>query len=223
MLTLNKRVILTKISNIGNDVQALWRHYDDSASPAFIAEHQSMHVSILSVASCAGRLLSGAGSDLLVKKINMNRMWCLFLSAVTFTAAQFSALQIENPHYLAFVSGLTGLAYGILYGFFPSLLALKFGVMGMSQNWGTITLAPIISGNLFNVLYGEIYDKHSVILSDGERECLEGLSCYWTASLVTLLAALVGTVLSLGSIWRENRIWKHENGIRGRSNHDRDV
>lgn len=215
--------MLTEVSNIGNDVQALWRHYDDSASPAFIVKQQSVHVSILSVASCAGRLLSGAGSDLLVKNLNMNRMWCLFISALAFTVAQFSALLIENPHYLAFVSGLTGFAYGVLYGFFPSLLAQKFGVNGMSQNWGTIILAPIISGNLFNILYGEIYDKHSVILPSGERECLKGLSCYWTASLITLLAGLAGTALSLRSIWRENRTWKHENDAQRKSNHDRDA
>ena len=215
--------LLTRSSNIGNDVQALWRHYDDSASAVFIARHQSMHVSILSVASCAGRLMSGGGSDLLVKKLNMNRMWCLFISALAFTAAQFSALQVENPHYLALVSGLTGFAYGVLYGFFPSLLAQEFGVMGMSQNWGTIILAPVISGNLFNILYGKIYDEHSVILPDGERECLEGLLCYRTASLVTLLAGVLGTALSLGRIWRENRIGKHENSVHRRSTHDRDA
>jgi MFS family permease len=153
----------------------------------------------------------------------MSRMWCLFASALAFTAAQFSSLQIENPHYLAFVSALTGLAYGILYGFVPSLLAYKFGVSGMSQNWGTIILAPIVSGNLFNILYGKIYDKHSVILPDGERECLEGRSCYWIASLVTMFVGLLGTALSLASIWRENRIWKQEHGARRRSDHDRDA
>lgn len=211
------------ISNIGNDVQALWRHYDNSASPALIARYQSMHVSILSLASCAGRLLSGMGSDVLVKRLHMNRMWCLFISALAFTAAQLSALQIENPRYLAFVSGLTGLAYGILYGFFPSLLAQKFGVKGMSQNWGTIILSPVISGNLFNILYGKMYDKHSVVLPDGERECLEGRSCYWAASFVALLAAVGGTALSLASIWKEHRMWKHKDVAQRRSDHDRDV
>ena len=153
----------------------------------------------------------------------MNRMWCLFASGLAFTAAQFSELQIENPHYLASVAALTGLAYGILYGFFPSLLAQKFGVNGMSQNWGAIILAPVVSGNLFNILYGAVYDKHSVILPDGERVCLEGLMCYRTATLVTLFAGLLGTGLSLACIWRENRMWKNEIGARGRTNHERDA
>lgn len=47
------------ISNIGNDAAALWLHYDDSVSNDFIAKSQAMHVSILSLGSFAGRLLSG--------------------------------------------------------------------------------------------------------------------------------------------------------------------
>ena len=93
----------------------------------------------------------------------------------------------------------------------------------MSQNWGTIILGPVISGNLFNLLYGELYDKHSVLLPDGERECLEGLSCYRMATLVTLCAGILGTVLSLMNIWRENRTWRREVGAKERSDHDRDV
>jgi MFS family permease len=217
------KILLTLVSNIGNDTKALWHHYNPSAPPTFVANQQSIHVSILSVASCTGRLISGAGSDLLVKKLRMNRMWCLFISAVAFTAAQFSALEIENPHYFGLVSGLTGFAYGVMYGFFPSLLAQKFGVDGMSQNWGTIILAPVISGNLFNLLYGHVYDNHSVKLPDGEQQCLQGVSCYWTASLVALLAALVGGALTLGSIWKEHRTWKHENCAQLRSDHDREV
>ena len=47
------------VSNIGNDATALWRHYDDSVDDAFLIKRQQTHVSILSVCSFAGRLLSG--------------------------------------------------------------------------------------------------------------------------------------------------------------------
>lgn len=46
-------------SNIGNDVKALWRHYDESVDEAYLITKQQMHVSILSIGSFAGRLLSG--------------------------------------------------------------------------------------------------------------------------------------------------------------------
>ena len=51
---------------------------------------------------------AGIGSDLIVKKLHMNRFWCLFISSSIFCAAQICGACIENPNYLIFVSGLTG-------------------------------------------------------------------------------------------------------------------
>ncbi|KAL9632399.1 MAG: hypothetical protein Q9164_005339, partial [Protoblastenia rupestris] len=100
----------------------------------------------------------------------MSRFWCLVISASIFLVAQIAATQISNPHSLSLVSALTGLAYGFLFGCFPALVAETFGVHGLSQNWGCMTLAPVVSGNIFNLLYGRIYDRHSVILGDGTRD-----------------------------------------------------
>ncbi|KAI9696840.1 MAG: hypothetical protein M1836_005202 [Candelina mexicana] len=61
---------LMTINNIGNDAQALWSHYDDSASAGFIQGRQLVHVSLLSVMSCSGRFMSGVGSDYLVKSLD---------------------------------------------------------------------------------------------------------------------------------------------------------
>ena len=193
-------------SNIGNDATALWRHYDDSATEDFIMKRQAMHVSILSVCSFVGRLSSGVGSDFLVKVLHASRLWCLTVAALIFLAAQVFALSIENPHYLSFVSGLTGLAYGFLFGCFPSLVAEAFGVHGLSTNWGCMTLSPVISGNVFNLFYGIVYDNHSIVKPGGERECTEGLACYRSAYLVTVVACLVGLVVSLWSIWYIHRL-----------------
>lgn len=46
-------------SNIGNDASALWKHYDDSIDDKTLVLRQQLHVSILSLGSFAGRLLSG--------------------------------------------------------------------------------------------------------------------------------------------------------------------
>ena len=53
-------------SNIGNDVTALWKHYDDSIDDKTLVLRQQMHVSILSIGSFAGRLLSGKSNFLTV-------------------------------------------------------------------------------------------------------------------------------------------------------------
>lgn len=82
----------------------------------------------------------------------MSRFWCLFISSTIFLVAQVCGARIENPHLLGFLSGLTGLAYGFLFGVYPALVAETFGVNGLSQNWGTMTLAPVVFGNIFNLI-----------------------------------------------------------------------
>ena len=140
---------------------------------------------------------------------------------------------IENPHLLSFVSGLTGcktfpfpvhqlpisstpaltsfaVAYGFLFGVYPALVAQNFGINGLSQNWGCMTLAPVIFGQLFNLIYGSVYDHHSNILPDGRRDCPDGVKCYRSAYWVTLGASLVGLGISLWSI-------RHEHVVKARS------
>ena len=204
-------------------------------------------MSILSVCSFFGRLSSGTdpapsvstvaselifctgvGSDVIVKKLGMSRYWCLCAASAIFCAAQICGTRIENPHFLGFVSGLTGceicslppsidqqldpslaltsfaVAYGFLFGVYPALVAQEFGINGLSQNWGCMTLAPVIFGQLFNLLYGSIYDHHSNILPDGHRDCPDGLNCYRSAYWVTFAASLAGVGLSLWSIRHEH-------------------
>ncbi|KAL1884547.1 hypothetical protein Plec18167_002137 [Paecilomyces lecythidis] len=197
---------LMTINNIGNSVRALWKYYDDSVDAKFIMQRQVMHVSVLSICSFLGRLLSGIGSDLLVKKLNMSRFWCLFFSAILFTVTQLAGSSISEPHELVLISGATGLAYGFLFGVYPSLVAHTFGINGLTQNWGIMTLAPVFSGNVFNLLYGSIYDRHSVVAPDGERDCREGLSCYQAAYYTTFFSGVAGIGVTLWSIWQERRV-----------------
>lgn len=45
--------------------------------------------------------------------------------------------------------------YGFLFGVYPSIVVQVFGINGLSTNWGFMTIAPVISGNIFNILYGK--------------------------------------------------------------------
>lgn len=197
---------LMTINNIGNDAQALWTHYDDTASKEFVAKRQLIHVSIISFMSFLGRLASGVGSDVLVKRLHMSRFWCATASAAIFTLAQVCATRIENPNHLWVVSGFSGLAYGALFGVFPALVVDAFGVHGFSVNWGFMTLAPVVSGNIFNLCYGTIFDHHSEVLPSGERSCSEGLECYRSAYWITFFASVVGVLVSFWNIRHEHVI-----------------
>ena len=73
-----------------------------------------------------------------------------------------------------------------------------------------MTLAPVIFGQLFNLIYGLVYDHHSNILPDGGRDCPDGVKCYRSAYWVTFGASLVGLGISLWSI-------RHEQVVNARS------
>ena len=70
----------------------------------------------------------------------------------------------------------------------------------MTQNWGFMTLSPIPTGHLFNTFYGLVFDSHSLVKSDGSRDCKDGIDCYRGAYVVTLIAACVGLMASLASV-----------------------
>jgi MFS family permease len=139
-----------------------------------------------------------------------SRLWCLTIAAVVFLIAQIFALNIQNPHYLSLVSGCTGVAYGFLFGCFPSLVAEAFGIHGLSTNWGTMTLSPVISGNVFNIFYGMVYDKHSIVKDGGERVCTEGLDCYRSAYKFTVVACVFGLLLNLWTIHHTHKSRRKE-------------
>ncbi|KAI3332317.1 MFS general substrate transporter [Xylariaceae sp. AK1471] len=203
---------LMTINNIGNDATALWKHYDDSIDKKALVLHQQLHVSILSLGSFAGRLLSGVGSDFLVKVLHASRVWCLVIASLIFSLAQICALNIINPHLLGFVSGFSGLGYGFLFGAFPSIIAESFGIHGLSQNWGFMTLSPVISSNIFNLFYGLVLDAHSVVEADGQRRCEEGIECYRSAYVMTLSACGLGLSVTLWVIWHQARARLREMG-----------
>jgi MFS family permease len=210
MLGLLCGVGLMSINNIGNVAKALWYHYDDSVSRDFVQKRQLMHVGIISFCSFLGRLISGIGSDWLIHH-HASRFWTLVGSGCIFTAAQTVGLTLQDPNELFLLSGLTGLAYGALFGVYPALVADAFGPSGMGINWGAMTMAPVISGNVFNLVYGSILDKHSYSSggdggeggSPGEMICGDGRDCYASAYYLTLISSVVGVAWSLYCIRHE--------------------
>lgn len=91
------------------------------------------------------------------------------------------------------------MGYGFLYGVYPALVAESFGIRGLSQNWGVMSLSSVLIGNFFNISYGRIFDHHSFI-HDNERVCLEGLDCYRVAYYVTAAVSFFALVISSWSI-----------------------
>jgi MFS family permease len=130
----------------------------------------------------------------------------VIFSSVLFFIGQIAALNISNPYYLWMVSTLNGLGYGFLFGVCPTIVSEMFGVHGFSTNWGTMTIAAVISGNTLNLFYGRVYDDHSVVFPDGKRGCSLGLDCYRNAYYVSLIFVFLGFGVTMIGIMRNRAL-----------------
>lgn len=101
--------------------------------------------------------------------LHLSRFWVLVLSSALFLLAQISGYTISTPAFLGLLSGLTGLAYGFLFGVYPALVAETFGVHGLSQNWGVMTLSPVSNLSTFEILSLCGEPCSCAILSNGLR------------------------------------------------------
>lgn len=199
---------LMTINNIGHSVQALWSKYSPDTDPKVVQSRQAMHVSILSICSFTGRIFAGVSSDILVRTYQAQRFWLVITSTILFCIAQVCALSVETPQWLFLVSGVSGLAYGMLFGVYPTIISEVFGLHGMSQNWGTMTIGAVICGQIFNLCYGRIFDSHSTFVPGRPGECTEGIMCFRDAYFITLFASMAGLGLGLYIIKRNTRLAK---------------
>lgn len=172
---------------------------------ALVHQTQSFHVSIISVSSFAGRLVSGTATDFLVHRVHTSRDWILFGIAVLCLLAQFCGLVISRSSLLWITSGSTGFMYGMCFGAYPMIIGDAFGMNHFTQNWGIITTSPIPTAYLFNWIFGKFYDSNSVEdTSTGNLECTLGIACYSKAYIVTLAASVLVVGLSVLVVFKSN-------------------
>ena len=98
------------------------------------------------------------------------------------------------------------------------VLTLPFSNLAhFSENWGYLSLAPMVGGNVFSVAFGRNLDAHEKAGSPEpdpqtfapkpakELQCLEGKACYVDSIHLTTLACLVAMALSIWAAWRDKK------------------
>ena len=135
------------------------------SAKAAVQKLQAQQVSAISLCNASGRIIIGLLSDFIVNKTgnSAKRVWLLIVvTTLAFLSQLLAALPntIETVHQLLAVSVLTGLAYGTLFGLCPVLMFEWFGMKHFSQNYGFLSLSPVLAGNIFNLMFGRIYDSH---------------------------------------------------------------
>lgn len=195
-----------------------------------VQQMQARQVSAISLCNFSGRIIIGLLSDWLVNHTSSpaNRVWLLIVVTTLALASQLLAAfpgAISTVDSLFAISILTGLAYGTLFGVFPTLVFEWFGMKHFSQNYGFVSLSPVVAGNIFNLLFGRIYDSHVPqdttilrVIGQAIRElkggrgrdddpaqrhlCMHGEECYRQVFVVTSVGCGVAVVLSLVLIGR---------------------
>ncbi|QRV72964.1 major facilitator superfamily transporter [Ceratobasidium sp. AG-Ba] len=212
---------LMYINNVGSIVQTLlatgnpgWDHKDG-------IERQATQVSIISIANSAGRLLIGLSADYGKNNYDTPRSYFLIVISLTAIMSQLVLMNAELPDHIWMTSSLLGLAYGATFGLCPVLAIEWFGLGHFSSNWGFVSFAPVLSGNLFNLMFGRNLDKHAAtqsttpntptfahvrgLPSASELQCYDGKSCYVDSVHLSLFACCCALGLSIFAAWRDRR------------------
>jgi len=158
---------LTVVNNVGDMTTSLGG--DDSTKNVLVV--------IFSVCNCLGRLCFGTASD--VYRATLSRPIFLVLSAATMALGCTIVAIAPLPGLYPGVA-LAGIAYGGIWGTFPSLLADRFSTLAIGAISGFSTLAVALGSYVFSAaLASGLYQARAS--SDGK--CV-GQTCFSTTFAV---------------------------------------
>ncbi|WFD36718.1 hypothetical protein MCUN1_003605 [Malassezia cuniculi] len=206
---------LVLINNVGVITYALWdsahrelaeRSLEVLVKKDKLQQIQATQVSLISIGNASGRIIIGLLSDFIVSSTqdSSSRTILLILVALLALFSQVLAAwpdTITNVHRLLYVSGTTGLMYGTLFGLCPVLVFEWFGMDGFSQNWGWMSWGPVLAGNVFNLLFGYVYDSH-VSSKSHSHTCHLGEECYRSVFVMTSLGCVLALIIAVVLVMR---------------------
>jgi len=213
IMSLLSGIGLMWINNVGSITQALLAKdnpvYDDIESSRW----QSIQVSTVSIMNCTGRICMGIIADFVKNRLNLRRTYCILLVALLFLLSQVMAILTSDVQHLYKTSAMLGFSYGGMFGLFPSITIEWFGLSHFSENWGLLSLSPVIGGNLFSLAFGRNLDAHTSSAPassspSATSQCVQGVECYIASLYLTIGACLLASVLAVWAGLRDKR--KHD-------------
>jgi hypothetical protein len=208
------------INNVGSISQALYAKGNPNYDELESSQWQAAQVSTLSICNFAGRILIGLIADLFRYRLRLPRAYCFCIVSTLFVVSQLSVINVNNVAHLWKATALLGLAYGSLFGIAPTIIIDWFGLSHLSENWGYVSLSPLVGGNLFSLMFGRNLDSHasnddsethsplSLMRRGGlpsEHQCFDGRNCYVSSLYVTAAACLIALGLSVWAGMRDQR------------------
>lgn len=169
---------------------------------------QALQVSLISLCSFFGRLLSGPTSDFIHKRLHCQRLWVITAAVIFSAYGNYLCYVNDDPAGLSLCSIIIGLAYGSYFGVYPAVMADFFGSKGFTTTWGLICTGPLIGLFWLTRLFGTVYDRNSERdIVTGHKVCLKGKNCYNTVFEVNIYIcfACVAVLLLLIALKRAKR------------------
>jgi len=221
---------LMYINNVGSISQALFAMGNPDYDEAKASQWQAAQVSIVSITNCAGRISIGMLADFTKSYLRLPRSFCITLVACVFIVSQVTCYYVEDVTNLWKASSLLGFAYGAMFGLFPTVIIEWFGLPHFSENWGFVSLSPVLGSNAFSIAFGRNLDAHAPPSSEAPAlnstsypvpehvsslsrrgglpsatQCLEGRACYRDSLKLTIAACCIALGLAMYAGWRDHR------------------
>lgn len=83
-----------------------------------------------------------------------------------------------------------------------------FGLDHFATNFGFLNLAPVFSGQILNLAFGQIYDHNRSPADSSRGLCTSGMTCYRDAFRITITASALAIGLAGVLVYRHRPI-KH--------------
>jgi hypothetical protein len=136
---------LMYINNVGIIIKVLYTDLLHQNPPLSHSSHelqrlQNLHVSLLSIFSCIGRLWTGMSSDITKSLYNVRRLWFLIIAGIFLLIGQMMAgLIVSSLEKLWIASICIGFGYGCIFGVAPAITSEWFGLRQFGLNWGLVS------------------------------------------------------------------------------------
>ncbi|XP_030522875.1 protein NUCLEAR FUSION DEFECTIVE 4-like [Rhodamnia argentea] len=154
----------------------------------------SVFVSLISIWGFFGRIISGTGSEYLIKKKGSPRPWWNAGSQIVM-ALGFVAMAWAFEGSLYVGSIVVGLCYGVRLAITVPTASELFGLKYYGLIYNVLILNLPLGSFLFSgVLAGYIYDAEATSTASGGDTC-SGAHCYRIVFIVMAVACLIGCVL----------------------------
>ncbi|KAF9442283.1 MFS general substrate transporter [Macrolepiota fuliginosa MF-IS2] len=211
---------LMYINNVGAMSQTLYAKNQSNYDEIEAARWQATQVSTISIMNFLGRILIGIISDTAKNTFRLPRSYCLILVSIGVFLSQVTAAHIDEISNLWSASAILGLSYGSVFSLLPQVCIEWFGLPHFSENWGYLSMAPMVAGNVFMVFFGRNLDAHEskshsqelttraaekLPAKDETPLCLEGKECYVAALHLTTAMTFACILLSVWAGWRDRR------------------